>query len=494
MAPWDRWLARRYQTRIAALPTRIASAQPIADSPNLLLRGGTMRQPWQEQARRYGREVGVVRFSAGLTSSVVSRCQMVAERLVDPANRTWQRADDPIANAVIGTYRNDKDEPSDLVRRHVWHYQIVGECLQTLEQRGDTVQWFIYPTFSAEIYPQRPVLVRDMPGGSIFNGGAHEVPPEQVNRFWTADEDYQLLATSPMVGILEDCDRYVLLGRRTKREAKSALGMNGAWWTPESAHKYPAQSDGKPSAYSTLDRDMANIAQKAWDEEESLASIAPFSIHYGEANDQNLHEPKWIKIGEALDPHLFEARREALECIVRGLPIPNVVGIEGTAGADANHWNGWLISEDWFKSSIAPIADTIYHGDLTRTVLRPSLRRLAAAGRWVGNPDEWRIGYDPTPVIIHPDKAGRSIEIYKIGGLARERMLEENGFTAEDAPSDDELAKFVETQRSLRVSTFGGGASADAGTTSETPPANPVAAALSPYPSEMGGWLEDTRV
>lgn len=486
MAPWDR-RTRRLQARIERLPTRIASSQPIADAPNILLRGGTTRQPWQERARGYGRTLGVVRFSAGLTASAVSRCPMVGEQLTDPVNDRWAPRPDTVVNGVLRAYRNMRDTGPELVRRHAWHYQITGECIQTVEQGAGTIEWFIYSTAAVDIYPNRPILVRDVPGGTVFNDGAREVPPEQVNRFWTPDEDYPLLATSPMVGIIDDCERYTLLGRRTKREAKSALGLNGLLFTPESAHRYPTGPDGKPALYSQLDQDLTAIASKGWDDDDHPANVAPFSVHYGDAKDDP-KPPEWVDVGKALDSKVLDARREALECIVRGLPIPNVIGIEGTAGAAGSHWASWLIEENHFKGSIAPVADAVFHSDLTTSMLRPMLRRLAASGRWAGNPDEWRVGYDPTPVIIHPDKAGRAVELYKLGAISRLSTLLETGFGPEDAPSDTEIAEFIKVQQAIHNKGATGGG--DAGTTVEAPPST---AALSPYPAEMDGWLVDDR-
>lgn len=487
MAPWDRWTRRRNLERIERLPTRIASAQPIATAPNILLRGGTTRQPWQEKARDFGKNVGVIRFSFGLSAGIISRCPMVAERLVDPANDRWQPDDDPVANAVLRTYRNPRDTAADLIKRHAWHYQVTGECIQTVEQGNGRVHWYIYSTIACDVFDEtRPILVRDVPGGTVFNGGAREVPPNQVNRFWQADEDYPLLATSPMVGIIDDVERYLILGRRTKREAKSALGLNGLIWTPETAHVYPPGPDGKPSLYSQLDQDLTTIAGKSWDDDEALAAVAPFSVHYGRDKDDAV-EPKWIDIGKTLDPKILEARQEALECIVRGLPIPNVIGIEGTSGAAGSHWSSWLIEETFFKSAIAPIADPIFHGDLTGSMFRPSLARLRASGQWQGNPEEWRVGYDPTPVIIHPDKAGRSIELYKLGAIKRESVLLETGFGPEDAPSPEETKEWIELQQAIRTAR---GTMVDAGTTVEAPPSG-VSAALAPYPSELDTWLAD---
>jgi len=1212
MAPWDRLLRQRRLARIQALPTRLASAQPIEGAPNILLRGASTRQPWQEQSRGYARSLGVVRFAGGLTSSVVSRCPMVAERLVDPVNNRWAPDPDPVANGVLRGYRNARETTEELIRRHTWHRFFVGECLSSVEQGATGVEWFIWATAAAEIYPERPVLLRELPGGTVFNGGAREVPPNQVRRFWQADEDYcadteteilsqrgwlrhnevvigdevltlnhdtgasewhtvqavnrfqvvgkpmlamesdvhsslttlahrwpiidrngmrswrtsdtlvahhrlvgaaayadcptepkwsdafvelvawfwteghirrdsgsitlsqservnphyaasiraalttmfgptsgermwsgwrpprlcsfqdcgwlstrsglchahdqqrrtgrtlrpvrrrspkppvperpspmwreqrkpggviefclnaaaseqirdaapnrvislpfllsltasqirmfversidadgtrhgnsmtlaqadyaraeafgiactlagfaprihdrgdagvtvsvgvhrgirpdvtrmrtqttysgivwcpttangtwyarrrgscyftgnSLLATSPMVGIIDDCERYVLLGRRTKREAKSALGLNGVWFTPERAHKYPTGPDGKPALYSILDQDMTAIAAKGWDDDDGIASMAPFSIHYD--TDEKTPAPQWIDVGKALDPKGLDARREALECIVRGLPIPNIIGIEGTPAAEANHWcadtdteiltrdgwkrhdalevgdqvltlnhktdlsewqpcdavnrfdvvnepmlsmqgrfhsslttmnhrwavrrkqpgglaadrarafvtsaelntsdfiptaapcadlpveakyddafvelvawfytegtcgyrvgrdlpqvtihqshaantqnvarirraltatfgaasvdmgrggrhanyetaamwreirrpdkpgmtdfklngaagriftdlaphrvvplafihaltlaqlelfisvsiaadgyrqahghggliqkdpamlaafelavilvgrtpitttaeydgyqrhimircaqratsvvgprgrqwtretytgvvwcpttanrtwlarrdgkvfftgnSGWMIAEDFFKTTIAPFADPIFHSDLTDGMFRPSLRQLAATGAWQGNPEEWRAGYDPTPVIIHPDKAGRAVELYKVGAISRDAVLLETGFDTTDAPNADELAQFIEIQRALRTPTQSLPALApDAGTTLEAPPQQPVAAlaaasALAPYPVEVDGWLDD---
>ncbi len=445
----------------------------------------------------YGSSVGVVRFSAGLVASTVSRCPMVAERLVDSTHDEWAADDDPTVNGILRGYRNARDTSADLVRRHAWHYQITGDAFQTVEQTDAGIGWHIYSTLAVEVKSGegQPVLVRDVPGGTVANGGAREVPQTQVTRFWVADDDYPLLATSPMIAILDDCERYVILGRRTKREAKSALGLNGILFTPESAHHYPKDAEGKTALYSQMDQDLAAIAGKAWDDDDAMAAIAPYSVHYG-VDKETAVKPEWVEVGRTLDPKILEARREALECIVRGLPIPNVIGIEGASGATANHWNGWLIEESFFKTSIAPVADPIFHSDLTTSMLRPMLRQLATTGQWNGDPDEWRVGYDPTDVIVHPDKAGRAVELYSVGALGPAALLRDTGFDESDAPTAEELAvmlRWRQLSSPFALSQQAKGqavpAPVDDAMTVEAPPVAAMAA-LAPYPSEVDAWLD----
>jgi hypothetical protein len=458
-----------------------------------------LTQPWQARARFFARHLGVVRFANGLTATSASRVRLVPERRASPGSNEFIAIDpstDPAALAVqeiIAGYRNHRDSTQELLRRHVWQYKTPGEMVQIVEEGPQGYEWSIVSTSQCE-FRRDGVLVRDIPGGTFYDGSARLVPLAQARRFWTPDEDWPGLATSPLEGVLADCERYWSLGRRIRRETESVLGMAGVLWTPEEAHTYPLRPNGASDSVSKQDRQFWEIARSAFGDDDSVEAVAPFSLHYS----GTFTEPRWVNIGRMLDPRTFEARREALECIARGLDPPQKIIVSGPG--EANHWGDWALDEAFVKTSLSPVLDTICHGDLTEATLHPMLRWYAQTKGWAGNPEDWRMGYDAVDLIVHPDRAAVSVDIWSKGGLKLARMLDENGFTGADAPDEEELAQFLKIQQALHARPgFGqnGGPLADsvlepggsAATTRELPPA-PALSALGPYPAEVGSWLD----
>lgn len=494
--PW--WNRRR---RPADTPAaRVAAVQPLdQDWPRIANR---TRAPWQERARFFTENLGLVRFANGLTSQTAARCDIRVEKLVDPVRREWEPAEgEPAISDILASYTGpDSDSMRDLIARHVWHYQGTGECFQVVDQDASgQLTWSIRSTRAVE-FRSGIALVKDLPGGSVRDGTARELPIEQVRRLWVPDDEWVLHAKSPMRGVLSDCERYWALARRIRREAESVL-TNGLLFTPEYAHEQARPTvtpgDRPPSKF---DQDYYAIAQSAFTDDDSVAAIAPLSTHYGQRDTQrDPMPPQFIYPGRMLDPAGISYRAEAVEAIARGLDLPMSLVTEGPGGG--NHWSAWLVDEKFFTTHLAPIMDRVTHTDLTDSFLRPVLTELARLGFWDGDPRLYRVGYDAAPVIVHPDRATASINLYGQGLLKAAVVLEANGFEQSDQPDDMELAKIVEVMKAIHSSSAaqpaGGGGelpgdqlmASGPGEARQLPPA-PALAALAPYACETTSWLD----
>lgn len=472
-------------------PAQTAAAQSF--TPHQARHYTRLHQPWQERARFFGKHLGVVRFGNGLIADLCARCTLRPERLVNADRDEWEPQDNPWVSGILRRYRNPKAETAELVRAHAWQYGIPGECMLVMDDTTSPPSWSIRSSTAVEYRAGARFgrsgagwLVKDVPNGVERDGSARWLPLEMVRRLWVPDEDWQDLATSPMIGVLADCERYWALGRRARREADSAL-QNGILFTPESAHVYPLVN-GKPSLVSNLDLDLDAIARAAWDDDNFPGGVFPFSFHW------NGEGPKWIDVGRSLDERGIEYRQEALECIARGLPLPQRVLVEG-AGT-SNHWGDWLIQEDEL-GVIAGLMGRITHADITTEVLRPQLRALRARGQFTDDPEAWRVGYDPTPIVIHPDKAANAVVLHTLGLLRGELVLEAHGYNTSDMMGPQELAQWIAMQQAIRPR--GGQSPMDValpigpGSVRELPPApalSSLVAALAPYPNETAGWLD----
>lgn len=498
------WPWRRRPPAPAEHVARVAAAQAV--TPAFTRTQPRTRQPWQQRARFFSEHLGLIRFANGLMAQTAARCELRVEKLVDPVRRQWEPADDdPVLSEVLETYQGrDADSPSDLVARQVWHYQGTGECYLIVEadEAGGGLSWSVRST-QAVRWQNNGALVMDLPGGSERDGTARLLPLEVVRRMWVPDDEWSAYAKSPMKGVIADCERYWALARRIRREAESTL-VNGFMFTPGYAHTpitppNPQRPGDDPGT--KLARDYYRIAEAAFGDDDSVAAVAPWELHYDSRDPQkDPMPPQFIYPGRMLDPHGIEHRTEAVESIARGLDLPQRLVVQGPG--EGNHWSDWLVQESFFTSALAPTMDRVTHADLTAAFFRPVIRELVARGRWLGNPDIYRVGYDPAPVIVHPDKASSSISLYGLGALKLAVVLEANGFNASDAPDPSELARILEVMRVVhgrQVTQAGeplpGGQSGPVSpsSTRELPPSpalTAIGAALGPYPTELGTWLD----
>lgn len=396
-------------------------------------------QEWQDWARRYAKILGVVRFAAGITADTCARCDLIVEER-DP-NGDWDQTDNKQLDHIFDNYGNDRQTLEEMMRTHAWHYQIAGEMLQVLRDNptGDGFWWTLHSIRAAEFdKPQRGfVRIKEAPNGTERDGTAFVVPKSQVVRFWLPDEEWPALATSPMAASIEDLHRVHSLNRYMRKTAESRVAMNGVFWTPGEAHQAaqmgregPGAGGNQPS--SELDRQYVDWAKRAFTDDEDVAGVAAFGLHW----DSKFGHPVWVKIGDGLDPHLIEASNDAITSYARGINLPASLVVGGGPGKQ-NHWTEWLVDDKFFEFGIAWVMNRITHQDMTKSFLRPYLKLFNL------DPNRFRVGYDKSPVVVKPDNSEFALKLYLAGILKGNKVLEDSNYDPEDMMGPDELAKVI---------------------------------------------------
>lgn len=464
------------------------------------------KQPWQERAAWFAEWMGAIRFASGIKADAGSRCQILPEVCVDPRNDTWEPVGkaDAILTDVLHAYRGEHEGPQELIRQHLWHYDVSGEVFQTIKTCRGKAQFSIRSTLHAE-YRADGIMLRDIPGGTIMEGTAVLYPWESIKRLWVPDPNWPGWATSPLKGVLADCERYWALARRVRREAQSALTGNGILHTPAEAHvPLPAQQVGAgPGPETNIEALFYGTAERALDDDDAPEAFAPLMTRW--ANE--LNPPVRVETASPLSGEAIALRQEALEAIGRGLDYPQRLFVTGTG--DGNHWSDWLLKEEFAAESLAPALEKVCWRDVTDSFFRPALRQLNAKGLWRGDPERYRVGFDMTPVLVHPDMTTQAIELYKIGVLSDTKLLTTTGFDPAFAPNTQELGRWImrtQIQReTIRAQDPNANPAIESTTISRSipSPSGPMepgmaAAAtavidlprIGPLPSERLGWLD----
>lgn len=456
------------------LQPRVAAIQPATVQPTRRLldrRLGTPSarhqswlgryQDWQWDAKRYARTVGVVRFAANIVASTAGRVNLIVEQR--NADGDWEETEDADLRSMLALYGNETfgQTANELTRLHTWHYQVAGEAV--MMHRDDTQgipEWMIASMDAIEWNkPQTDLAtIRFHPGGVVSDGTAVVLPRDQMLRYWMPDEEWLGLATSPMTSVMDDIRRYKSLVRYAQRQAESYLAMNGIIWTPEKAHASQASGDatdheGDDPTESAEPNDTIfdlynDWAQMSINDDDSIAAVVPPLVWWGEAGD----EPKKIDVAGGLDEHGPEHRDEALRDFARGADSPASLLVSGGSNDDANHWSA-AITQERFVAAVAPTLDRVTHQDMTVAFLYP-LMRLA------GRTDlrRTRIGYDPTPVIVHPDQSDKGLRGWLSGLVGSEPAREAMGFDPSDAPTPEDLKLLGEVLSNFAAASGGGAA------------------------------------
>lgn len=426
------------QTRVRLRKVVTAAAQATDEQPSQAVVSKAWQRPgqgiddpkylrslgeWQAWLARYSQELGICRFSAGITADTAMRVRWHVQKQDDGGD--WEEDED--LNPILEEYRNELQDDNELTRLQAWHYETIGEMFEVIRDEGDGgASWWIYGKHAVHFPDANFALCKDIPYGQEKTGTAHKVPRNQVTRLWIPDEMFPGLATSPMRASVDDLQRYAYLADYVQRTIRSRMAMNGGLWTPSEAHELKAP-DGSTSK---LDWDFTRVAQRALQEDDSLAAVLPFPFHY--SND--LQPPQFVEFGKGLDEAAMSHREEARQDFARGINLPSTIASEGGPGG-GNHWSEWLVDEKFFSITIAPVCDRIAV-DRTKTFL---WRKLLVEDRGVAEADimKYRVYYDPAPVIVHPDRSAKALDMLKIGGISFKAAREYLDFTEDDAMTDE---------------------------------------------------------
>lgn len=262
----------------------------------------------------------------------------------------------------------------------------------------------------------------------------------------------------PMRPLLDTCDDLLMLQRAVRGSALSRthagllLIPREGLGLPGNAYSLVVENgngDGPPpnpvvteiiAGLSTPHRDPG-----------SAATLVPTAITTGSAH---INEWRHLPLDRTIDPELRLQREELLRAYATGVDLPpeRLLGM-----ADLNHWTAWEVGEDSWRH-VDPDAKTVAAG-MTTGYLWPSM--LEALEDL--NPDvvltaeqrkavrRFRVTYDPTAVIISPDKSDDADGAFDRGAISWPAYRKYKHFNEADAPTPEEL----EARRALGFASKG---------------------------------------
>ena len=414
MPPEQSRLSRRSGDPRQARTSALASA---ADLRARALSGSLSKtSDWQRQVIQFDREgPGVVGFYLDTVQLLASLCPLVPA--VQARNGKWERSDDPVLNVLASGYRSPLFEQHELVGLQVRAREGVGESWIVF---SDEVGWHIVtvPNVQVTTGSERVVTWTD-----VF-GIRRRTPAAKVYRSWVQDPWEPWLATSSVRRALPNVKRIHSAVRGQVRASDSRLVMNGmiAFDPGDDGGLRPFVSESDvsagPSAQDKIISDYLSLAQKAFTDDQSVAANVPFP-YIGKA-------AQFVDIGRGIDEWAMSMEDKGIEGFARDVNFPSQLLTTGPG--TANHWNEWILQEVQQKMGLAPKLDPVCL-DITTIYFRPAVRLLKnRVGSWDVDPNRVRLQPDYSFLTSKPDKSGRAIEAYRVGGITREEMVHELGF------------------------------------------------------------------
>lgn len=408
---------------------------------------------WQRLAWDYYDAVAEIKFAFGLLGNVTSRirlypagildAQAIPTALPDVSDEEIPQDIKEATTTLLARISSSKGGQPALLREMAISIAVPGDCYLVQEPPAkfpdsQPEEWSIRSTDELVLDANNRPAIKDR---SDMRPSEYRVLPQTafVGRIWRSHPRYSAEADSSMKGVLDLCADLLLLTRAARATARSRLNA-GAMYIPDGLSA-SAITDGPPLSpddtpvppdedHDEFEDELISAMVTPIQDEESAAAVVPMLIRGpAELGDKI----KQFKFERSFDPALAERADRILERIMQGIDVPKDIV---TGLANVRYSNAIAIDETLYKAHVEPLALLISDA-ITSLWIRPALRELGFPEDQVRRITIW---YDPSEVVMKPDKstdADSGYDRYLLSGSAWRRA---HGFTESDAPPGDELA------------------------------------------------------
>jgi hypothetical protein len=460
--------AARYDSPRAI--TASATRLKLKDSQDIeKFRKRRATESWQTLGWEYYDAIGEIKYAFNLMSAVTSRVRLyvgVANDLGDVPDKAYfdQKGDDPdqpddVKAAIVDgiaamnrLYANNS--MSNIMHDFSMNLLVAGECYLVQEPAllGDKTpeKWSVMSVDQLKVDAAGKIKLKK--SLSQTTSQFTELDPDRsfIGRVWRQHPRYSDDADSSMRGILELCDELLILNRAARAIERSRLNA-GAMYLPDGL-----SVSATPDVTSDLDPDDPTLREVDDDsdsfeeqlmlamttpiqDEDAASAVVPLIIR-GPADLAD--KIKLFKFERGFDKEMVDRAERVIDRILVGLDVPKdaITGL-----AHVKYANAVQITESLYRAHVEPLCVLICDS-ITQVYLSQS---LLAAGH---APDVVRrivVWYDPSNVVVRPDKGASADAGYDRLALSAQSWREAHGFTEDDAPTEHELMIRIALERGV---------------------------------------------
>lgn len=421
-------------------PTVLTAAAQIVSGPKIQRTAGpakaskSISQPWQSDAWLLLDEIGELRAGMMWVAEAVSGVRLIAAR-ISPTGEDPEPVTDGTPAELVASWAGGRNNQANILHRAAVHLGLVGDTYlvgRTSPADGKTdakpaEQWDAYSTEETSYNKSDGWCVNDGTGKQKIN------PEDVLIRCWRphprlrSESDSAVRSARPILWELRGLTMHVMA------QVDSRLAGAGLLLLPQSM-TFPQQKAGPGDDYDGEDpfvRDLMTSMITPIKDRDSAAAVVPV---IAKVPDEVVGKVQHIKFWDGLDDTAKELRDEAIRRLALSLDMPPemLLGL-----GDTNHWNGAQIDEAGIKLHVKPVAVTIAWA-LTIGWFRPALEEAG-----VPDPESYLVWVDTSDLELRPDRSEDARELYDRYAVGPDTLRREAGFSEDDAPTDEELARMV---------------------------------------------------
>lgn len=286
---------------------------------------------------------------------------------------------------------------------------------------GDFSGWFTaHPGTLQKATSREPMFVAKLrPDARQGSTGWIETPLELLERCLYPDTTYPWLARTPIARILPEARAFKALCERVQVDANSRLLMNGLLYIHTNETDVADPDATEKTGIDLIVDTFGAMSRRAWTEPgaNQMSRAAPFPFPHHTA-------PEVIDLGRDIDENLLPSMLGIVESAARGLNVPMDYILDGAGSG--NHWDSAEKRRQVNEQAVFPTLGTYVDW------WTPRFQRYLEATGSTGEPQRWRIWYDPSPIVIREDNVAQVQATHDRVGLKREVLARMVGLTADD--------------------------------------------------------------
>ena len=391
-------------------------------------------------------------FSAAVNwkANAISRVRLIAAEFTPGGDEPIPITEGPIADAVA-QFAGGIGGQSQILGETAIHLNVPGEgWLCGVEDDFGDITWKVYSADELRVRRIEGNIERyQVRTGESVRAWATLPDDTLVVRFWRPHPRWGWKATSRAAYALSAMKELDLINRRIIAETISRMAANGVILYDRGKLSFPdiptpvSAESVDPFAQILVDVGSKGIA----DPTSAQAAIKiPIGADLGDSDIRVSDLIEVIDFSNPFSERMLDQRAAAVTRLATALDIP---AEQLTGLGNMNHWGAAQIEESGIKVHITPDMEMICHA-FTEGYLYPTLE---AEGRAIVGPQGGRpvIWYDPSEIVMRPDRSNEALEAYDRGELTGVALLRELGFSAADQPDEDELERIIDLKRRLSV-------------------------------------------
>ena len=401
-------------------------------------------QDWQTEAWTMFDEVGEAKYAIYFIANHLAKMRLYPALVPDDPRDTPTPDTSDLGRAALDAFRGPNGTYSELIKELAVNWQVAGECyLVGTEPANGSISastaqtWDILSTDEIRISDDG-FHIRDAP-----NTPERPMTESQayVVRMWLPHPRYGDRPDSLFRGVLASCEEIKRLERAIRSAAKSRAAGPGLLLIPDEvsfgATDPTTETDGDGEAYSDpFTRALIDAMVTPIKDEGSASSVVPLVVR---APADMLDKIRKVDLSIDIDEKLMTLER-AVTRLAWGLNVPPEVIL---GKGDLSHWTAWQVSEEVFSAHVEPLAIPMVIA-LTNEYYRPY---LIASGMASDEADRHILWYDPTPLIVRPNRSSDADFGLEHIALSDSAWRRAKGFAEDDAPGVDEAIKRLILQR-----------------------------------------------